>query len=91
MKIIENKIWKDGQKIGRIDGPHVRDVSDNKLGYFENNIIYNEAAHKIAYIHEDELVFENGQPSISLEHINTEIEGTMPLLAKCAVHVLFED
>lgn len=91
MHIIDNRIWHNGQKMGRIDGEHIRDLSDNKLGYFENNIIYNQAAHKIAYIHENELCFENGQPSISLEHINGEIEGTVPLLAKCAVHVLFED
>jgi hypothetical protein len=91
MKIIENRIWHDGQKMGRVDGQHIRDLSDKKLGYCMNNIIYNEAAHKVAYIHENELVFENGLPSIPLEHINTEIEGTVPLLTKCAVHVLMQD
>ena len=91
MKIVDNRIWRDGEKMGRLDGPHIRDYHDNKLGYFENNIIYNEAAHKIAYIHENQLMFYNGQPSISLDHINAEIEGTVPLIDKCAVHVLFQD
>lgn len=91
MKIIDGKIWHDGQKMGRIDGEHIRDLSDNKLGYCMNGVVYNEAAHKVAYIYENQLVFENGQPSVSLEHINTEVEGTAPLLTKCAVHVLMED
>lgn len=91
MKVFENKIWRDGQKIGWIDGNHIRDHADQRLGYFENNFVYNQAGHKVAYILENELKFENGNASIPLEHINTEIEGTAPLLSKCAVHVLMED
>jgi hypothetical protein len=92
MKIFDNKIWHDGAKIGWIEGEHVRAGDDgHKLGYFQNGFIYNEAGHKVAYIHEDELRFENGQSSISLEHINQSIEGTAPLLEKCAVQVLMQD
>ena len=92
MKIFDNKIWRDGQKIAWIDGNHIRvDQSGQKLGYFENNFIYNMAGHKVAYIYENELRFENGGASIPLEHINEEIEGTVPLLEKCAVHVLLQD
>ena len=46
------------------------------------------AGHKVAYIFENELRFENGQPAVSLERINEEIEGAAPMLEKCAVHVL---
>ena len=91
MKIIDNVIWHDGQKIGWIEGSHIHDHAGNKLGYFESDFVYNHDAHKVAYIHENQLVFENGQPSIPLEHINNEIVGTVPLLEKCAVHVLLED
>ncbi len=91
MKIIDHKIYHDGQKMGWIDGAHIRDLANAKLGYFENNYIYNEAGHKVAYIHENELMFQNGNPSIPLQHINAEIEGTDPLLVKCAVHVLLEE
>jgi len=92
MKIFENKIWRNGEKIGWIDGDHIRTELDNrKLGYFENNFIYNELGHKVAYIYENELKFENGGAAISLESINEEIEGAVPLLEKCAVHVLMQD
>jgi hypothetical protein len=92
MKIFENKIWKDGQKIGWIDGNHVRTEADSrKLGYFENNFIYNIDGRKVAYVFENELRFENGGASVSLEEINAEIEGVAPLIEKCAVHVLMEE
>lgn len=92
MKIYDNKVWHDGQQIAWIDGHHVRAQSDgHKLGYFENNFIYNEAGYKVAYPFENELRFENGQSSVSLEHINEKIEGTAPLLEKCAVYVLLEE
>jgi len=91
MKIYDNKIWRDGEKIGWIDGNHIRNHDDQKLGYFQDNFIYNMEGRKVAYILENELKFENGNESIQLEHINSEIEGTAPLLEKCAVHVLMED
>ncbi len=92
MKIFDNKIWHDGQKIAWIDGNHVRTEPDShKLGYFENNFIYNMAGHKVAYIFENELRFQNGGASVPLEHINEEIEGAVPMLEKCAVHVLLQD
>jgi hypothetical protein len=90
IKIYENIIWRDGQKVGWIDGNHVRLESGNKLGYFENNMIYNMEGHKIASIVENNLRFEEGNPPIPLETVNAEIEGTFPLLTKCAVHVLME-
>ncbi|HEY5220557.1 MAG TPA: hypothetical protein VIJ29_00185 [Candidatus Paceibacterota bacterium] len=91
MKIFDGKVWHDGQKIAWIDGIYVRAEADgHKLGYFQNNFIFNIAGHKIAYIHENELMFENGQSPIPLQHINETIEGTDPLLLKCAVYVLLE-
>ena len=89
--IIDNKIYHDDQKIGWIDGIHIRDMSNNKLGWFENGFVYSEnGARKVAYIHENELVYENGRPSSALEHINEEIQGNIPILAKCAVKVLLD-
>ncbi len=90
-KIVDGKIYHEGQKIGWIDGEHIRGESGNKLGYWQGDFIYNDEGRKIAYIKDDELHFENGQPSISLQHINEKIEGTYPLNVKCAVHALLED
>lgn len=92
MKIIDGKIYHDGQKIGWIDGHHVRSEADGrKLGYFDAEFIYDEEARKVAYIHENELVFENGQPSLPLQHINEHVEGTYSLIEKAAAYVLLEE
>ena len=88
--VIDNKIWHDSQKLGWIDGEHIRDMSNNKLGYFENGFVYNETGHKVAYIHENELMYENGREPSSLEHINVDIQGNIPILAKCAIKTLFD-
>jgi hypothetical protein len=91
IKIVDNKIWKDGEKVGWIDGHHVRAQDGTKLGYCQDNFVYNDAAHKLAYIHENELVMQNGESSTPLEKINEEVEGEYPILMKCTVWVLLQD
>jgi len=91
LKIVENKIYRDGEKIGWIEGYHFRAADNTKLGYYQGNDIWNESVRKIAYIQENLLMFANGNTSIPSEKINEEIQGTYPLIIKCAVHVLFED
>jgi hypothetical protein len=88
--VIDNKIWHDGQRIGWVDGEHIRDDENKKLGYFENGYVYNESGHKVAYIHENELCYENGRPPSELEHVNELIQGGISMLAKCAIKVLFD-
>ncbi len=90
IKIFDNKIWKDGEKIGWLDGTHLRNMEDVKLGYFEDGYIYNIEARKVAYIYENELRYENGASATQLESINEMIEGNFPILTKCAVKVLFD-
>lgn len=90
-KIVDGKIYHNGEKIGWIDGRHFRATDNTKVGYYEGNDLWSESVHKIAYIQENMLKFENGNTSIPLEKINEEVEGTYPLIIKCAVHVFFED
>lgn len=88
--VIDNKVWHDGAKIGWIDDHHIRDEENNKLGYFEDGHVYNESGYKVAYIQENELYYENGRTPSSLEHVNEEVQGDVPMLAKCAIKVLFD-
>ena len=92
MKVWDNKIYRDGEKIAWIEGHHIRAAVDGRtLGYFDSKFVYTMDAHSVAYIHENELRFENNMQPISLEKVNEEIEGTAPLVEKCAIHVLLED
>src|SRR5271170_728364 len=59
IKIVDNKIWKDGEKIGWLDGHHIRTGDGTKLGYCQDAFVFNEAGHKVAYIHENNLVLQN--------------------------------
>ncbi len=89
--IAGGKIYHFDRKIGWIDGNHVRKEEDGKrLGYWESDCVYGESGHKIAYLHEDNLVYASGRVAGSLEHINEEIRGGAPILAKCAIKVLFD-
>ena len=88
--VIDGKVWHNGQKIGWVDGEHIRDMEGKKLGYFQNGFVYNESGYKEAYIEENELHYENGMSASVLEHINEEIEGNIPILEKCAIKVLLD-
>ena len=89
--MIDNKVYHDDKKIGWIDGEHIRDMANNRLGYFENGCVYDEEkGYKVAYIQENSLKYENGRPSSDLQHINEEIHGDIPILEKCAIKVLFD-
>ena len=92
--VIDNIIWHNGIRYGWIDGHHIRRQEDGqKIGYFEDNKIYNEEAHKLAEIWTDtdhKLHYEHDHDPVDLEHVNEQIEGEIPLLAKCAIKVFFD-
>ncbi|HVM76872.1 MAG TPA: hypothetical protein VMU07_01840 [Candidatus Paceibacterota bacterium] len=89
--IIDNKIYHDGREIAWIDGKQIKTDSGNQvLGYIGTEHVYDAKNNRIAYIENDALHFENGEPSVSLEKVNQEIQGTYPLNVKCAVYVLVE-
>jgi hypothetical protein len=89
IKIEGNDIWRDGTKIGWIEGNHIHAHDGNKLGYFEDNHIYNASANKIAYIEGDYLHSADGSKKIALEKISEQITGgIIPDVAKCAIYSL---
>lgn len=89
VKIIGNDIWRAGQKIGWIDGDHVRAHDGTKLGYFQGNFVFGEDGHKLATIEGDHLIAYGGNAKVLLEKISEDIEGgVLPEIGKCAVYVL---
>ncbi len=91
VRIADGKIYHYDRKIGWLDGQHVRNEEDGRaLGYWENESVFGAGGHRIAYIHEDDLVYASGRVAGSLEHINGTIHGGASIIAKCAVKVLFD-
>lgn len=92
LKIVGRDIWRGGEKVGWIDGSHIRAHDDKKLGYFAGNFIYDRDGHKTAYIVGDHLFSAGGSVSVPLDKVDEEIEGgVLPMIGKCAVYVLLGD
>jgi hypothetical protein len=94
IKILGNDLWRNGEKIGWIEGDHVRDRDGKKLGYFQDRFVYDMSGHKLAWIEEDYLVSQGSgsEAKIRLDQVAEEIEGgVLPELGKCAVYVLLGD
>jgi hypothetical protein len=92
IKIVGTEIWRGGQKIGWIEGHHVRAHDGKKLGYFEGDHVYNEEGHKLAYIEGDYLISYGSNIKVPLEKVSEEVEGGIgPGIDKCGIYVLFGD
>ncbi len=89
VKIEGNDIFRDGSKIGWVDGNHIWNRDGKKVGYFEENYIYNMGGDKMAYLEGDSLYAGNGGDKISLDNINQGMSGgVLPDIAKCAIYIL---
>lgn len=91
IKIVGNEIWRGGEKIGWVDGGHIRDHADNKVGFFDEKFVYNENDHKVAYIEGDFLYSEGGTAAakIPLEKVAEDVSGgVIPGIARAAIYIL---
>lgn len=89
IKFVGNDVWRDGEKVGWIEGNHVYAKDGKKLGYFADNLIYDENADKVAYIEGDYLMSYGSDIKTPLDKVSEAMEGgVLPELDKCAVYVL---
>lgn len=88
IKIDGHNLYRDGEKIGWIDGKHIRNEDDMKRGYFDDETVYDEDGHKLAYIRGNRLCLEDGGEELDLDKLNDKISGSEPPVVKCAIHVL---
>ena len=90
IKIEGYEIWRDGTKIGYIQGDRIRGHDGKILGSFSGNYVYNVQGHKIAYIEGDYLCSESATAAkVYLDKVNESITGgLLPEIGKCAIFVL---
>lgn len=92
IKFVGNELWRGGQKIGWIEGNHVRAHDGKKLGYFDDHYVYGEDGHKLAYVEGDFLISygaSGDESKVRLETVSEAVEGgVMSGIQKCAVYVL---
>jgi len=74
IKIVDNDIWRNGEKIGYLRNYDVFNHEGKKLGYFRDTYVYNYEGRKIGYIQDDFLKTIDGQES-RLENNRVLVEG----------------
>lgn len=87
IKIVDNDIFRGGQKIGWIEGNDIWGNS-GKLGYFLDNDIYNKAGKKIGYLEGNYLITIEGKKIRLDENRRIITGGTISDLARAAIRLL---
>ena len=67
-------IWKDGEKIGYIEGEKIYSREARKLGWISKNHIYNYHGKKVAWVEKNHIEMEDGK-RIELDDIHEYVEG----------------
>ncbi|MCL4405295.1 MAG: hypothetical protein M1361_00245 [Patescibacteria group bacterium] len=89
IKIEGRDIWRDGSKVGWIEGDYVRASDGSRLGYFDSHYIYNSSGSKVAYVQGAYLCSNTEDKKIPLDKVNEQVSGGMISdIARCAVYVL---
>lgn len=92
IKVIDDKLWRGGEKIGWLDENRIYDHEGRKLGYFEGESIYNVDGHKIGYIEGDEIHSTTDDRVIRLEDNHEHVSGgEISDVARAAIRLLLGD
>ena len=89
IRVDGHTFWRGGDKIGFIDGDHIKNHEGDKVGYVQGNYIYDIKGHKLAYMEADHICFLNSPHKIRIEDNDKEISGgDLSNIQKAAVRVL---
>jgi len=75
IKIDDNHIWREGEKIGWIEGHRIYNADDEKVGYYDDAYIYDVSGRKIGYFEGDYLKSEDGNLTVRLEENREHVTG----------------
>ncbi len=91
IKIVGSELWRGGEKVGYVEGHHIRNRENALVGYFSEGekAVYSAGDHKIAYIQGDKLYSTVGHADVHLSSVHEAIEGgVLSEVGKCAIYVL---
>jgi hypothetical protein len=90
IKIVENDIFKDGQKIGWLSGNDIFNLSGTKAGYYMGNDIYDSRGVKIGYVDGNSIRMTNSSIIISVQENRARIlGGTYSDVCRAAIRLIF--
>jgi len=90
IKINGNGIFRDGIKIGWIDGTHIFDHTGKKLGYIASDMVFDETARKLAHLEGEYIYHPDGSKQTRLEDmIDTLPSATLSNIQRVAIRIFF--
>ncbi len=90
VEIHGDKVKRDGQVVGYVEGVYVRDHNYKKIGFVDAAYIRDMLGKKLAYIEGEYLYsYDNRKTRTDLDAINKAVTGdALPELMRCAVYQL---
>jgi len=89
IKIVDNDIWRGGQKIGWIRGNDIYNINGSKLGYFQSNDIYRTDGAKAGYIQGNTLYSTGDGKNFRIDEVRNTIQGSSASdLTRAAIRLL---
>ncbi len=91
IKIVDNDIMRNGEKIGYLEGDDIYNHEGKKLGYFAENDIYAVDGRKLAYIEGDFIKTFDGKTIWLKDNRKRVSGGTISDLTRAAIRLLLGD
>ena len=88
--ILNRDVYKDGEKVGWVEGGHIFESSGKKIGYISGNDIFSYSGNKVAYLKGTALSRVGHSIAVHTDEINKEVtKGDFSDLERAAVFTLF--
>jgi len=90
IKIVENDIVRDGQKIGWLSGNDIFNLSGDKAGYYSGNDIYDARGIKMGYVEGSNIKMANSSLVINVQENRRRVSGgAYSDVCRAAIRLLF--
>ena len=88
IQIEKNEIKRDGIKIGYSEDNHIFDHTGKKLAYFSSTEVFDESGKKIAKIDGEYIYFPKDNTKIRIEDNNKLVSGVVSDTCRAAIRLI---
>jgi len=88
IKIVKNEIMRDGIRVGYIQNDHIFDHTGKKLAYFSSTEAFDENGKKIARIDGEYIYFTKNNTKVRIEDNNKLVTGIVSDICRAAIRLV---
>ncbi len=89
VEIQKDKVLRDGQTVGYVEGDYIYDHNYTKVGYVDGDYVKDMTGAKLAEISGEYLESYSDNAKTELDQINESVKGdAVPEIVRCAVYQL---